>query len=132
MTGNKKHYLLTLTAESDFRQARQWSKKRWGTALTKQYFQDLHSGAEYLAQNFHLLPDRQDISGMTGIGAYPVREHYIIYVPVAKNQIIIVALIRQTRDVPAILQANHYRIQKEMESISGKLENGEIPDLPLH
>lgn len=127
-----KHYLLTLTAENDFRQARQWSKKRWGTALTKQYFQNLHDKAEYLAKNSHLLFDRKNISGTTGIGMHPVREHYIVYVPVAKNLIIIVALIRQTRDVPAILKANHYRIQREIDSISGELENGGILDLTKH
>lgn len=101
----------------DFRQARTWSNKRWGKALTKQYFIDLHKGAEYIAQTNQSFPSRTDLSGELEIGVYPVREHYMVYVPVKKDFVVIAALIRQTRDVPAILKANHYQIKRELKEI---------------
>lgn len=128
-TRTKTHYLLTLTAENDFRQARQWSKKRWGAELTQQYFKDLHEGAEYIAHSHHSLPEREELSEAYGIGVYPIREHYMVYVPVERELIIIVALIRQTRDVPAIIKANNYLIRRELKEISSKLSKGEIPNL---
>lgn len=125
----KRRYLLTLTAENDFRQARQWSRKRWGAALTQQYFKDLHEGAEYIAKNHNTHPEREELTGTYGIGVYPIREHYMVYFPVDQEMIIIVSLMRQTRDVPAIIKANHYLIQRELKEIMSKISSGEIPNL---
>jgi len=47
----RRSYILTETAERDFRLARQWSMRRWGKELTKQYFLDLHDCAENLARS---------------------------------------------------------------------------------
>lgn len=128
-TRTKRRYLLTLTAENDFRQARHWSKKRWGAELTQQYFKDLHEGAEYIAKNHHSLPEREELTGTYGIGVYPIREHYMVYFPVDQGLIIIVALMRQTRDVPAVIKANNYLIQQELKEIVSKISSGEIPNL---
>ena len=49
---------------------------------------------------------------------YPVREHYLVYVPINSNCIAIVALIRQTRDVPAILNANSFMINRQLREIT--------------
>jgi hypothetical protein len=42
---------------------------------------------------------------------------------------VIVSLIRQTRDVPAILNANGFEIQRQLKEIFKKLEQGAIPNL---
>ena len=60
---------------------------------------------------------------------YPIREHYLVYVPIGKNNIVIVALIRQTRDVPAILKANGFQIQRQLKEIFERLKQGTIPNL---
>ena len=99
----RKQYILTKTAERDFRDAKAWSLKRWGAELIRQYFQDLHNGAEYIAQNHRSLRERDDLTGDIGLCVHPVREHYVVYTSMDTNEIIIVALIRQTRDVPGIL-----------------------------
>ena len=112
-----RHYTLTKTAEQDFRQAKRWSLSRWGKPLTKQYFTDLHTGAEYIAANHKSLQKRDTLTDETGLGIHPVREHYVIYVPNGDKDIVIVALIRQTRDVPNILKANQFIIQRELKDI---------------
>ena len=129
MARTRRHYILTETAERDFRAARQWSSSRWGKALTKQYFTDLHECAESIAQNVERFSSREHISGAAELSVYPIREHYLVYVPISNKRIVIVALIRQTRDVPAILQANGFRIQKQLKEIFEKLGQGAIPNL---
>lgn len=124
------HYILTATAERDFRQARQWSLSRWGKVLTQQYFTDLHETAERIAQDRKSLPDKSHLTGTTGMGVQAVREHYIVYVPINEQCIVIDALIRQTRDVPAILKANGHMIRRQLQEIFRKLEQGRIPNLP--
>jgi hypothetical protein len=57
---------------------------------------------------------------------YPVREHYIVYEPLAPRFIAIVAVIRQRRDIPAILQKWSAPIRRELVEIRGKIERGEI------
>jgi hypothetical protein len=38
-----------------------------------------------------------------------------VYVSIDRKRIAVVALMRQVRDVPAILQANHFQIQRALE-----------------
>jgi plasmid stabilization system protein ParE len=132
----KRQYILTLTAESDFRQARKWSQKRWGKALTKQYFEDLHQSAEYLAENQYAAADAStnhaELANNFSLRVHPVREHYMVYLPMVEHFIIIVALIRQTRDVPAILRSNRYLIERELKEINTALTHGRITDLKKH
>ncbi len=130
MPRKRRHYILTSTAERDFKEARQWSLSRWEKDLTKQYFADLHEGAEWIAQNHKSLMGKDYLTGTTGLGIYAVREHYIVYVPVSDTYIVIVALIRQSRDVPAILNANGFIIRRELKEIFSKLSEGKIPDVP--
>lgn len=115
----KRHYILTKTAERDFRQAKTWSLSRWGKALTRKYFEDLHNGAEYIAGNLLTIQAKDHLTGDTGLNVYSVREHYIVYVSTGSDKIIIVALIRQIRDVPNILKANHFVFKRELKEILG-------------
>jgi len=115
----EKHYILTQTAERDFKQAKVWSLSRWGKELTQTYFTDLHEGAEYIAANQSYLQNKDYLTGDTGLGVYAVREHYIVYVSTSPNEIIIVALIRQIRDVPNILKANYFMFKRELKAILG-------------
>jgi plasmid stabilization system protein ParE len=128
--GRRAHYILTATAEQDFRDARQWSLSRWGKELTQQYFTDLHESAEGIAEEYRNSPKKTYLSKKSKLGIRPVREHYLVYVPINKDCIVIVALIRQTRDVPAILQANGFAIQRQLKEIFEKLEQGSVPNLP--
>jgi plasmid stabilization system protein ParE len=110
----RRSYVLTKTAARDFREARQWSKTRWGDQTTKSYFQKLHDGAEYIAAHQAAIASRDELTGNAGLGVYPIGEHFLVYVPIDRTQVAIVALIRQVRDVPAILQANHFQIQRAL------------------
>lgn len=126
MSNQRKLYILTETAERDFREARRWSVTRWGKNRTKSYFQQLHDSADYIATHQPAIVPRDDLIGNADLGVYAVGEHYLVYVPVSDTQIIIAALIRQTRDVPAILKANSFQIRRQLtaalkESLSSRL-----------
>lgn len=130
MPGKGRHYLLTASAERDFREARRWSLSRWGPELTRQYFADLHAAAEDTAKNYRSLAKKEQLTGSSGLGIRAAREHYLVYVPIGDRNIVIVALIRQTRDVPAILNANSFLIRRQLAEIVEKLKRGSIPNLP--
>lgn len=122
----RKSYLLTARAAADLREARTWSRARWGKELTNRYFDDLHEGAQYIAENHASLRDRHELAGGTALLLYPVREHYIVYEPLAPRLIAIVAVIRQGRDIPAILQKWAAPIRRELMEIRAKIARGEI------
>jgi len=119
-------YVLTARAAADLREARAWSRAKWGKELTSRYFDDLHEGAQFIAENQTALRGRQELSGGTSLLVYPVREHYIVYEPLAERFIAIVAVIRQGRDVPSILQKWSAPIRRELLEIRAKIERGEI------
>jgi antitoxin ParD1/3/4 len=129
-TVRRARYILTARAVVDLREARAWSRARWGKELTSRYFDDLHEGAQYIAENQIALRGRQVLSGGTSLLVYPVREHYMVYEPLADRFIAIVAVIRQGRDVPAILQKWSAPIRRELLEIRAKIERGEIT-LPM-
>ena len=118
MPTRRKSYVLTKTAEHDFREARRWSLARWGVRQTKLYFQRLHDAAEYIAEHQPAISRRDDLTDDESLGAYPAGEHYIVYAPLDDSRIAIVALIRQTRDVPRILQANSFQIRRALDAIA--------------
>ena len=121
MAGKRKYYVLTKTAEYDFRLARQWSLTRWGKQLTRQYFADLHRVAEDIGKNCQHYASVEYLVGDTELRIYPVREHYLVYLPINKNKIAIVALIRQSRDIPAILNASAFMIERQLKDVFDKL-----------
>lgn len=122
----RKSYLLTARAVADLREAQAWSRARWGKEMTNRYFEDMHEGAQYIAENHASLRDRHELAGGTALLLYPVREHYIVYEPLAPHLIAIVAVIRQGRDIPAILQKWALPIRSELIEIRSKIERGEI------
>ena len=121
-----KHYLLTARAAADLREARRWSLARWGKVLTDRYFDDLHAAAQHIAENQESLRSRDELTAGTALLLYPVREHYIVYEPLSDRLIALVAVIRQERDVPAILQKWAAPIRRELADIRAAIRNGEI------
>jgi len=114
-------YVLTARAAQDLREARAWSLARWGKPLTDQYFADLHAGAQLISDNHASLRKRDELAAGTGLFLYPVREHYIVYEPIDANCTVIVAVIRQGRDVPSILRKWGLQIRTELAEIRARI-----------
>ena len=121
-----KRYVLTLKAANDLREARAWSRARWGKSLTRRYFEDLHKGAQYAAENCHRLRARDELAGDTPLHVCPIREHYLVYEPLNSDVIAVVAVIRQGRDLPAILRKWAGSIRRELADVRLRIERGEI------
>ena len=115
-----KPYVLTPRARQSFRAAKSWSKVRWGDDLTRKYFEDLDKAARYVAEKHQSLLSNVELTGNTGLGVYPSREHYLVFVPISEEQIAIVDLIRQGRDIPSILARNATIIRHELDAIASK------------
>lgn len=109
-----KRYLLTPSASRHLREARAWSMARWGDKLTRIYFSDLHDAANDLARNYARYRSRGELSGGTGLRLYLVREHFIVFEPLGEDKIIIVAVLRQSRDIPAVLRKYKHVIMREL------------------
>jgi plasmid stabilization system protein ParE len=121
-----KRYVLTLRAANDLREARAWSRARWGKSLTHRYFEDLHKGAQYVAENCHRLPARNELAGDAPLHVYPIREHYLVYETLNSDVIAVVAVIRQGRDLPAILGKWAGSIRRELADVRSRIERAAI------
>ncbi len=122
----RRNYVLTDRAAADLREARTWSRARWGQTLTDKYFDDLHDGAQFIAQSRAALKERNTLAGGTSLLLYLVREHYLVYEPLNEQVIAIVAVIRAGRDIPAILQKWALPIRQELAQIRAKIVRGDI------
>lgn len=123
MARQQKNYLLTLTAERDFRNAKAWSLSRWGKESTKLYFIDLHNCAKRIASQAALSATTIKLDSTPELHTHPIREHYLVYIITGAKQMIIIALIRQTRDVPALLKCSSYQVQRQLKEIRNKLRS---------
>jgi plasmid stabilization system protein ParE len=121
-----KRYLLTNRAAGDLREARAWSRARWGKELTNAYFEDLHERAQYIADHHTSLRGRHELAGGTALQLYPVREHYLVYEPLGDQNVVIVAVIRQGRDIPAILQKWAAPVRRDLTEIRAAIASGKI------
>lgn len=122
----QRHYVLTAKTAADLREAQAWSQARWGKELTRKYFDDLHKGAEYVAQNQHALRARDELTAETALHVYPVRDHYLVYETLGEKFIVLVAVIRQGRDIPTILRKWAVPIRRELTEIRARITRGEI------
>jgi plasmid stabilization system protein ParE len=113
-------YVLTPTARRQLREAKAWSLTRWGEELTEQYFRDLENAATHLAANHARYTKRKVMTGGSELCLYPAREHYFVYEPLTDRKIAIVALIRQGRDIPALLSRNAPLFRRELDKIRNK------------
>lgn len=102
-----------------------------GKELTNRYFEDLHQEAQYVAENYLALRVRHGLAGGTALFLHPVREHYIIYEPLAEKFIAIVAVIRQRRDIPTILRKWAGPIRRELIEIRERIERHESGPLEI-
>lgn len=116
---SKASYILTPTAREHLRDAKLWSLSRWGQKLTTQYLHDLEKAAQFIAKNHSKLV-KPETSYNKGLGLYPVREHYLVFLPLSNNQVAIIDIIRQGRDIPALLSKYAITIQRELEIIRKK------------
>ena len=96
---------LSPHAIGHLRNHKKWSLERFGHATTKKYFQDMDEGFQYIADNYERFPSRFELAGESGLSIYPVREHYVVFVPMSDG-IHIADVLRQTQDIPNILSDN--------------------------
>jgi plasmid stabilization system protein ParE len=108
-----RNYFLSPTTISHLRDHKKWSLDKFGHATTKKYFQDLDKGFQYIADNYERFPKRSELTGESGLSIYPVREHYIVYVPM-KDDIHIADVLGQVQDIPNILNENAATFQREL------------------
>jgi hypothetical protein len=75
-----------------------------------------------------MLPWVNDLNSPAGppFSCTQVREHYLVYEPLDTGFIAIVAVIRQGRDIPAILQKWADPIRRELVEIRGRIQGREI------
>jgi len=118
-------YVLTPMAEEHLAELAAFSLAHWGEAMTDKYLADLHEAAEQLAMHHRRHAPRPELSGDTGLPVYPAREHYIVYEPIGKNRIAIAAIIRQSRDVPAMLGRWSWQIREALKQARKWDEAGE-------
>lgn len=117
-------YTLSARAKLDADEIDTASRRKWGNETANQYMADLEKGAGYIASNHKGLAKRDHITGETGFGAYPVREHYIIYHPVTDNHIVVVAVMPQERDIPNIIKRNTAEINRILAEFEKHFASG--------
>lgn len=97
--------------------------RRWGEELTVEYFSALDEAAKKLANNTKTFRTREELTGGTGLQLFPFREHFLVYEPLNERQIMIVAVLRQSQDIPRILSKGSFVIVKELESLRAQLRS---------
>ena len=105
-------YFLSPTAINHLRDHKKWSLERFGHATTKKYFQDMDKGFQYIADNYERFPLRSELTGESGIYIYPVREHYVVFVPMSDG-VHIADVLGQAQDIPNVLSENAAIFQRE-------------------
>jgi plasmid stabilization system protein ParE len=121
---SSRHYVLTPGAVEDIREIGDWSLARWGKEKTVQYLTELHEKLEYVATHFRTFESSKthdDVSGGTGLLLYPTHQHYFVFIPMDKRRIAVAAIIRQGRDIAAILQKDGFAIRRELQEIGDKI-----------
>lgn len=106
-------FFLSPTAIAHLRNHKRWSLAHFGHATTKKYFQDLDQGLQFIADNHERISKHSELAGESTLSIYPVREHYVVFVPLIDG-VHIVDVIGQAQDIPNILGENTALFQREL------------------
>jgi len=119
-------YTLTRSAESDLDDLYLRSLERYGRDQTNLFIADLKKAAEFAVAHHGKIPTRSHLTGDSGLSLYPVNGLYIAYRPVADDHIVIIAILNQSRDIPAFVIAEANKFQEDFLEIERKIKQGEI------
>lgn len=108
-----RRYFLSSIAVSHLREHKRWSIARFGQAITKKYFEDLDKAFQYIADHYASLPARKELTGDSGLGIHPIREHFVIFLPL-RDGVHIVDVLRQSQDVPNIIRQSAAIFEREI------------------
>ena len=125
-------YFLSPTAINHLRDHKRWSLERFGHATTEKYFQDMDKGFQYIADNYERFPSRSELTDESNLFIYPVREHYVVFVPM-NDGIHIADVLGRTQDIPNILSENAAIFRREIAQFtsSPSKRGGKRVDLPV-
>lgn len=118
-----KPYHLSLTAIRQLKAHRAWSRRQFGEKVTRQYFADMDKGVRYIAKQYTALPARPELTGTTGMCIYPVREHYVVFVPLSQG-IFIASILAQSQNVPVILDECAALFRRELNQFKALPKSG--------
>jgi plasmid stabilization system protein ParE len=119
-------YTLTKGAEADLEEIYRHSLEMFGLEQTNKFMAELKKAAEFAADNHGKVSTRAHLTGESGLSLYPVNNHFIAYRPVAENHIVIIALFRQSRDIPSFIRAESEKFKKDFLEIERKIKSGSI------
>lgn len=119
-------YTLTKGAEADLDDIYRKSVELFGHAQTNKFLIELERAAEFAADNIGKIQTRAHLTGDSGLSLYPVNNHFIAYRPVADNHIVIIALFRQSRDIPSFVMAEAEKFKADFAEIEQKIKMGKI------
>lgn len=108
-----RRYFLSSIAATHLREHKRWSIARFGRETTKKYFEDLDKAFQYIADHYTSLPSRKELTGDSGLGIHPVREHFVIFLPL-RDGVHIVDVLRQTQDIPNIIRQSAAIFEREI------------------
>jgi plasmid stabilization system protein ParE len=119
-------YTLTRRAEADLDELHEKSLEQFGRIQTNKFMADLKKAAEFAANNIGKVPTRAHLVGDSGLSLYPIHNHFIAYRPVTEDHIVIIAIVRQSRDIAALITAESDRFRADFSEIEQKIKNGII------
>jgi len=125
-------YTLTEGARIDSDEIYAKSIKDFGIEQTKKYMAEFDKAAGFVAENHKRVPNRSHLTGETGLSLYPVNNHYLAYYPIADDHIVIVAVIKQVRDLPSRLNQHAERIAQQLSQAMDNIKtvHNTLPSLP--
>jgi plasmid stabilization system protein ParE len=112
-------YFLSPTAIKHLRAHKKWSLKQFGYEVTKKYFEDMDIGFQFIADNHKGFTTRSELTGDTGLCIYPVKKHFVIFVPL-HDDVHIVDILSQVQDIPNILSESTARFEREISQFRKK------------
>jgi len=119
-------YTLTTSAESDLRALQARSLELFGPIQTNRFIARLKKAAEFASTHIGKLSTRSHLVGDSGLSLYPVSNQFLVYRPVSDHHIVILAIVTQSRDIPALIAAKETTFQETFRVIEQSIKRGKI------
>lgn len=112
-------YYLTADALMHVRKIVRESARQWGAAQAKSYQASLSDGFQRIADRHGQLPRKS--AGVGDLRLHRIHRHYAVFLVLAENRIMIVAVLHERMDVSARLRAMQGKLGRDIGDIRRKV-----------
>lgn len=114
-------YRMAKIAMADLRRIAMDTRRQWGKDQALKYVAEMQEGFQHIADRHDALPQHSRLTGASKLRLHRIASHYICYLIMTPDLIIITGMLHERMDIPARLRELQTLTENDIGDLRAKL-----------